>query len=90
MAKLRRARRRLTSFGATVAHLLESLRVTQTEVAIYAKCSVSNVSHLVTGERRASARWADLVADALELQAAERTALHRAAARDQGFKIDLG
>jgi len=41
------------------------------------------------GRRLGSADWIDTVANALDLNGAEREKLHRAAARDRGFKIDL-
>ncbi|MBL8552434.1 MAG: helix-turn-helix transcriptional regulator [Hyphomonadaceae bacterium] len=47
------------------------------------------LNQVVRGERKPSADWLDLVADTMELTDEERAKLHRAGAKDQGFKIDL-
>lgn len=87
MANKRRAPR--TAFGSTVARYLDEKRATQADIAACSGFTPQNVSRVVSGQRRATPRWADLVADVLALQAGEREELHRAAAHDQGFKLDL-
>ncbi len=47
------------------------------------------VSRTLTGRVKPSPGWVDLVADTLRLSAEKRQALHVAAAKDNGFKIDL-
>jgi hypothetical protein len=51
--------------------------------------SVQYLNQMMTAARPASAHWADLVADALKLQEHQRVGLHRAAALDNRFKLDL-
>jgi len=46
-------------------------------------------NQVLTGGRRPSPEYVDLVANALGLSDKERVALHRAAAHDHGFKLDL-
>lgn len=46
-------------------------------------------NQVVNGHRQANARWVTLVAETLKLTKHEKTALHRAAAKDHGFEIDL-
>lgn len=64
--------------------------MTQTELAGSLNKSVSYTNQTLSGRKPASARWVDLVADVLELPATERLRLHTAAAKDHGFKLDLG
>lgn len=48
-----------------------------------------HMSRVVNGHNIPSAEWLNLVAGALGLSDPQRVALHRAAARDNGFEIDL-
>jgi hypothetical protein len=43
----------------------------------------------MAGRKSVSPQWADLVADAMKLDESARIELHRAAARDAGYKLDL-
>lgn len=63
--------------------------MTQSVLAEALGCSTAYANGVVRGTKRVSARWADLVADTLELSEAERVRLHRAAAADHGFRLDL-
>lgn len=47
------------------------------------------LSMFVTGARPVPPSWLDTMAQALELTPEERQDLHRRAARDAGFKVDL-
>ena len=44
----------------------------------------------LTGRKSASPGWVNLVAETLRLSSKQRATLHRAAAKDQGYEIDLG
>jgi predicted small secreted protein len=78
-----------TSFGMAVAHNLAATHTTQADVARATQRSLSYVNQTITGAKNVSPSWVDLVADVLRLPSSERTRLHRAAALDQGFKLDL-
>jgi hypothetical protein len=52
--------------------------------------SPAYTNQTITGRKSASPQWVNLVAETLKLSAKERVALHRAAAKDQGYEIDLG
>lgn len=78
-----------THFGTSVASLLHHRGITQEQLAETTGMSQPYTNQIVNGRRIASSRWADLVADALALTATERAKLHGAAAKDNGFKIDL-
>ena len=49
----------------------------------------SYITQTMNGTKSVSPQWADLVADVLKLPEKERVKLHRAAASDHGFKLDL-
>ena len=68
---------------------LSNAGVSQRTLASISGSSQSYVNQVATGERTPSAAWIDLVSDSLSLSPEERTALHRAAARSKGYKIDL-
>lgn len=78
-----------SEFGQKVAKLLKQRKRTQESLADAIGRSQSYTNQIITGQKSPSGRWADLVADALELAPEERKKLHAAAARDNGFKIDL-
>jgi transcriptional regulator with XRE-family HTH domain len=76
-------------FGTAVASILKARGLTQEALAQAAGKSQSYTNQILTGTKTASAQWADLVTTALSLSAQESAKLHAAAARDNGFKIDL-
>ena len=78
-----------SEFGTNVSKLLRQRNLTQENLASAAGRSQSYTNQVINGQKAPSALWADLVADVLKLTAEERTKLHAAAARDNGFKIDL-
>lgn len=47
------------------------------------------LNQVINSSRIPSGSWIDVVADSLDLDDAERVKLHRAAATDNGYKIDL-
>lgn len=77
------------TFGQSVSSILKSRGMTQEQLAEATGMSQSYTNQIITGRKTASARWADLVADTLSLTEQERTKLHTAAAKDNGFKIEL-
>ena len=77
-----------TNFGATVTGYLQQRHMTQASLATVVGRSGSHINHVLTGRHtRATATWADIIANALELTDEERYRIHLAAARDQGFKL---
>jgi len=44
---------------------------------------------MLTGRKSPSPEWINIVAKTLDLQERQRLKLHRAAARDAGYEIDL-
>ena len=78
-----------TEAAAALDEILSRRGVSQYRVSKLSGLSQPYVNQIATGRRRASAEWIDLVANALDLTPEERQRLHRAAARDHGFKIDL-
>ena len=76
-----------TAFGAALSDLLWDYRKRQTDLSRDLGISTSYVNALKTGKKAAAA--VDRIADALGANSADRVRLHRAAARDAGFKLDL-
>lgn len=66
-------------FGAWLQRRLQSLDLTQVELAERAGCSVFALRKIEAGERRPSKQLAELLAAAVEIPAAERAAFVRAA-----------
>ena len=83
------ARRTHNEFGSSVSRALAEVGMTQTELANQTDKPVSYVNQTMTGLRPAKPQWVDIVASTLKLQADRTAELHRAAAKDAGFKIDL-
>ncbi len=78
-----------SEFGKNVSKLLKQRKRTQESLAFAIGRSQSYTNQVLNGQKAPSAQWADLVADALKLSPEERKKLHSAAARDNGFRIDL-
>ncbi len=78
-----------TAFGAALSDLLWDYRKRQTDLSRDLGISTSYVNALKTGKKAAAAPTVDRIADALGAGPADRVRLHRAAARDAGFKLDL-
>lgn len=81
--------KKTSNFGTSVSNSLAGVRMTQSELAEKLGTSQSYVSQKLSGTRPATPRWADLIADVLGLPEEERVKLHRAAALDRGYKLDL-
>lgn len=78
-----------TETAQALGEILAGRGLSQYRAAKMAETSQPYLNQVATGRRRASAEWIDLIANALELSPEESERLHRAAARDHGFKIDL-
>jgi DNA-binding Xre family transcriptional regulator len=78
-----------TAFGAALSDLLWDYRKRQTDLSRDLGISTSYVNALKTGKKAAAAPTVDRIADALGARPEDRVRLHRAAARDAGFKLDL-
>jgi transcriptional regulator with XRE-family HTH domain len=83
----RRTKKTLTA--EALGEILAGRNVSQARVASAAGFSQPYVNQIATGKRLPPADWIDTVANALGLSPKERERLHRAAAKDHGFKIDL-
>lgn len=77
-----------TNTGATLGRMLSERGLTQGLAASAANTSRPYFNQVLTGTRKANAAWLDLVAEALGLSDEERVTLHRAGAKDQGFRLD--
>lgn len=72
-----------------IRELLQKRSMTQSALASVAGSSAPYISQLTTGRKAPSPEWIDTVTMALSLTPEESTTLYRAAAVDNGFKIDL-
>lgn len=78
-----------TNFGYAVSKILASRSMSQGVLARLTKKNASYTNHVMTGYRKPSPEYVDLVANTLNLDAKTRARLHRDAALDNGFKFDL-
>lgn len=81
--------RSYSKFGTVTKEVLGTRQMTQSDLARQLDVTVGYVNNTMTGRKAASPRWADLVADVLEMSAQQRLTLHKAAAQDAGYKLDL-
>lgn len=77
-----------TAFAKALSEQLSAKQTNQSALAQTISASPTYISKVMNGERTVSPKWAELIANALELSRKERAKLHQAAARDAGFKID--
>lgn len=78
-----------TEAGEAITALLSARGVSQYAAAKTSNTSQSYLNQVANGARLPSAGWLETISSALNLSDEERAALHRAAARSHGFKIDL-
>lgn len=76
-----------SNFGTSVGQLLTEANSTQTAMANSANISQPYLNQMMTGRKKASPEWVDIIASTLNLDAKKRRELHLAAARDLGFKL---
>lgn len=78
-----------TEAGEALTAVLSARGVSQYAAAKTSNTSQSYLNQVANGARLPSALWLETISAALDLSVEERAALHRAAARSHGFKIDL-
>ncbi|EYD75336.1 hypothetical protein Rumeso_03096 [Rubellimicrobium mesophilum DSM 19309] len=78
-----------TETAQALGEILAGRGLSQYRAAKMAETSQPYLNQVATGRRKASAEWIDLIANALDLSPEESERLHRAAAKDHGFRIDL-
>jgi hypothetical protein len=87
------SRAKYTEFGSSVSALLTERGLTQNHLAHSINKSPEYLNKTLTGAKTATASWADIVANALNLPPEERVKLHRAAGQDllraKGYKLTL-
>lgn len=87
--------KRHSHFGQEVKPLLESSGTSQVSLGVSISVargepvSTAYVNHTLSGAKKPNAEWVELVANALNVTPEQRARLHRAAAMDNGFKLDL-
>ena len=62
---------------------------TQTDLANMTGSSPAYVNQMMTGKKRPSPEWVELICTTLNLNPEQRQQLHYEAAKAQGFKLDL-
>ena len=83
-------RRAKSQVGAVVISEMAAAGLHQFELARLADLDPAYISQVVNGHHRPSPGWLNTIASALQLSPERRADLHRAAARDAGYEIDLG
>jgi hypothetical protein len=78
-----------SAFGALVRKELTKAQTTQNMLAERTDASPAYINNMMTGRKTPPPEWVDLIASALNLEGNRRTKLHRAAAKDAGYDIDL-
>lgn len=77
------------AFGTSFGEILDRHGRTQSALASQMGTTRGYISQLATGQKGVSATTVENISDALGVSAEERLELHRAAAKDAGFRIDL-
>ena len=78
---------KLSHFGAEISVALAEAKLTQSEVATSARISQPYFNQMLTGLKKPSPQWVDIIASTLNFSANQRRELHLAAAKDHGFKL---
>lgn len=73
-----------SNFGTSVS---QSLTGAQVDLADSAGISQPYLNQMMTGRKKPSPEWVDIIASTLKLSEEKRRDLHLAAARDHGFKL---
>ncbi len=76
-------------FGEELDRILESQGKKQKDLADKIATSTAYVSSIATGKRNVSPGRATAIGEALGADVAQMSRLHRAAALDAGFRLDL-
>lgn len=77
-----------SAFGRALDEQLGQRGMSQSKLAIAMQKSPSYLNRVMLGKRGTSPQWVDLVADMLGVSPEVRREMHRAGARDAGWKID--
>lgn len=78
-----------SNFGTALFEQLQAREMTQSDLAKQIGTSAAYVSSLTTGSKSVSPERVESISTTLNLAPQERISLHRAAATDLGFKLDL-
>jgi plasmid maintenance system antidote protein VapI len=78
-----------TRFGDALRSQLAKRNLMQVDLAEALKVSPTYVSSISTGSKRVSSGGVMTISKALDLSPKEEVVLYRAAAEDQGFKLDI-
>jgi|GEM_PF-1456281 len=89
LPRLGRPPRGRSGFGEVLDRILMRRGLRASQLAAGLGVTPSYLSALVTGQKPVSAERVDQIADLLGAGPEERTRLHRAAAKDLGFRLDL-
>lgn len=74
-----------SNFGTSVSRSLTG--ATQVDLANSAGISQPYLNQMMTGRKKPSPEWVDIIASTLNLNEEKTRELHLAAARDLGFKL---
>ena len=78
-----------TEFGNSVSNSLTETGRSQRDLAISAGLTPPHLNQFMTGHKKVPPKWCDVIAHALDMKEKQRRELHRAAARDAGYDLDL-
>lgn len=78
-----------SNFGHSVRTILTENGTTQSGLAASLGKSPAYLNHVITGKKTPSGNWVDFVADVLKVTPEQRAHMHRSAALDAGYRIDL-
>ncbi len=68
-----------TEFGASLSQALAEARLNQVDLAIRIGVSPSYLNHMMTGHRRPTTKWTNIIVDELNLRGESRRQLYHAA-----------
>lgn len=83
------ADKKATAFSTALRGVLHETGVRQVDLSSSLEVSGAYISSLYNGSKIASASTVEKIADALPITEVQRVKLHRAAAVDNGFRLDL-
>lgn len=76
-----------SNFGTSVSQWLIEAKATQVDLSNSAGISQPYLNQMMTGRKKPSPEWVDIIASTLKLSKEKTQELHLAAARDHGFKL---
>ena len=84
-----RRKARDNEFGALVSQIITSERTNRVDVADKIGVSLPYLASMMSGSRRPTALYVDLIADVTNAPDDVRVNLHQSAAKANGFRIDI-